>query len=51
MSRLLAGQTGGYWDAPNVPAKANKNAYDPAAQERLWDVSEQLVKAAEYSLD
>lgn len=32
-------QTGGYWDAPGVEAKANKNAYNREAQKRLWAVS------------
>ena len=31
--------TGGYWDAPNAPAKANKNAYNRETWKRLWDVS------------
>jgi NAD(P)-dependent dehydrogenase (short-subunit alcohol dehydrogenase family) len=34
--------TGGYWDAPNVSVKANKNAYKRATQRRLWEVSQQL---------
>jgi len=36
--------TGGYWDAPNVPAKANKNAYNKETWKKLWDVTEALVK-------
>lgn len=39
----LQNVTGGYWDAPNMPVKANKNAYNRATQQRLWDVTEQLV--------
>lgn len=41
----LANTTGGYFDAPNVPVKANKNAYNRETQKRLWEVSEKLVKA------
>ena len=33
-------QTGGYWDAPGVEVKANKNAYNKEAQKRLWALSE-----------
>jgi NAD(P)-dependent dehydrogenase (short-subunit alcohol dehydrogenase family) len=40
---LAASQTGGYWDAPNVEVKANKNAYNAATQKRLWIVSAQLT--------
>ncbi len=36
-------QTGGYWDAPNIKAKANKNAYDTETQKRLWAVSTLLT--------
>lgn len=36
-------QTGGYWDAAGVKAKANKNAYDKATQKSLWDISAQLT--------
>ena len=36
--------TGGYWDAPNVATKANKNAYNRETQKRLWEVSEKLTK-------
>jgi NAD(P)-dependent dehydrogenase (short-subunit alcohol dehydrogenase family) len=35
--------TGGYWDAPDVSAKANKNAYNRETQQRLWDVTKNLV--------
>jgi NAD(P)-dependent dehydrogenase (short-subunit alcohol dehydrogenase family) len=35
--------TGGYWDAPNTPAKANRNAYNRETQKRLWAVSEGLT--------
>jgi len=35
--------TGGYWDAPNVPVKANKNAYNREAQKRLWRVTEAKI--------
>lgn len=36
-------QTGGYWDAPGVEVRANKNAYSTETQKRLWDVSAQLT--------
>lgn len=36
--------TGGYWDAPDKPAKANKNACNLETQQRLWDVTEQLIR-------
>jgi NAD(P)-dependent dehydrogenase (short-subunit alcohol dehydrogenase family) len=36
-------QTGGYWDAPGVEAKANKNAYDRETQKSLWDISAHLT--------
>lgn len=35
--------TGGYWDAPNVPVKANKHAYNPETRKQLWEVSERLA--------
>lgn len=35
--------SGGYWDAPNTPVKANKNAYKLETQQRLWDVSVKLA--------
>jgi NAD(P)-dependent dehydrogenase (short-subunit alcohol dehydrogenase family) len=35
--------TGGYWDAPDVSVKANKNAYNRETQQRLWDVTKNLV--------
>jgi NAD(P)-dependent dehydrogenase (short-subunit alcohol dehydrogenase family) len=37
--------TGGYFDAPNVPVKANKNAYNRETWKRLWDVSAKLIQA------
>jgi NAD(P)-dependent dehydrogenase (short-subunit alcohol dehydrogenase family) len=36
-------QTGGYWDAPGVAVKANKNAYNKEIQQRLWNISAQLT--------
>lgn len=36
-------QTGGYWDAPGIAVRANKNAYNSQTQKRLWDVSAQLT--------
>jgi NAD(P)-dependent dehydrogenase (short-subunit alcohol dehydrogenase family) len=36
-------QTGGYWDAPGIAVNANKNAYNPETQKRLWEVSAQLT--------
>jgi len=41
----VASVTGGYFDAPNVPVKANKNAYNRETQKRLWEASERMVKA------
>lgn len=35
--------TGGYWDAPNVPVKANKNAYNKVTQRKLWDITAKLA--------
>lgn len=40
----LETMTGGYWDAPNKPAKANKNAYNRETQQRLWQVTEELIR-------
>jgi len=37
--RIGEQETGGYWDAPKVRAKANKNAYNAETQKRLWAVS------------
>ena len=36
-------QTGGYWDAPGVAVRANKNAYIKATQKALWDISAELT--------
>ncbi len=36
-------QSGGYWDAPGIAVRANKNAYITVTQKRLWDVSSQLT--------
>jgi NAD(P)-dependent dehydrogenase (short-subunit alcohol dehydrogenase family) len=36
--------TGGYWDAPNTPVKANKNAYNHETQKRLWEVTSELAR-------
>ena len=38
--------TGGYWEHPNVPAKANNNAYDKETWKKLWNVTESLMKVA-----
>lgn len=35
--------TGGYWDAPNTPVKANKNAYNRETQKRLWNETAKLA--------
>ena len=35
--------TGKYWDAPDTPVKANKNAYDRETQQRLWDATKNLI--------
>jgi len=40
----LEDMTGGYFDAVNVPVKANKYAYNPNVGKRLWEVSERLSK-------
>jgi len=36
--------TGGYWDAPDTPVRANKNAYNREAQQRLWNSTKQFIK-------
>jgi NAD(P)-dependent dehydrogenase (short-subunit alcohol dehydrogenase family) len=36
--------TGGYWDAPNVPVKANKHAYNRETQKRLWQVTQAKIR-------
>lgn len=36
-------QTGGYWDAPGVAVRANKNAYNKETQRALWDISAELT--------
>lgn len=36
--------TGGYWDAPNISVKANKNAYNRETQKRLWQVTEAQIR-------
>ena len=38
--------TGGYWDAPDTPAKANKNAHNRETWKKLWDVTQSLVKVS-----
>ena len=35
--------TGGYWDAPSVPVKANKNAYNLETRRQLWEISRKLA--------
>lgn len=40
----LTDVTGGYWDAPNTPVKANKNAYNHETQKRLWEVTSELAR-------
>jgi len=37
--------TGGYWDAPNRPVKANRKAYDKDTWKKLWEVSARLTGA------
>jgi NAD(P)-dependent dehydrogenase (short-subunit alcohol dehydrogenase family) len=44
-------QTGGYWAAPGVKAKANKNAYNKDIQKRLSAISELLTSSIEHDLD
>lgn len=36
-------KTGGYWDAPGVEVRANKNAYSRTTQKSLWDMSAELT--------
>jgi len=43
-------QTGGYWDAPGIAVKANKNAYNTQTQKRLWNVSAELT-GVDHGLD
>jgi NAD(P)-dependent dehydrogenase (short-subunit alcohol dehydrogenase family) len=38
--------TGGYWDEKNRQVKSNAYSYDIPAQEKLWQVSEQLTHLA-----
>lgn len=40
---VMEQQTGGYWDAPGVAVKANKNAYNKETQKALWDISTELT--------
>jgi NAD(P)-dependent dehydrogenase (short-subunit alcohol dehydrogenase family) len=40
----LRGVTGGYWDAPNVPARANNNAYNKETWKKLRATTESLAK-------
>jgi NAD(P)-dependent dehydrogenase (short-subunit alcohol dehydrogenase family) len=40
----LKSVTGGYWDAPNVPVKANRNAYNKETWKKLWDVTQSFTK-------
>lgn len=40
----LENVTGGYWDAPGVPVKANRNAYNVQTQKKLWDATEALIQ-------
>jgi NAD(P)-dependent dehydrogenase (short-subunit alcohol dehydrogenase family) len=37
---------GGYWDAPHVPVRANKNAYNTETQQRLWEVTAKLANVS-----
>lgn len=39
----VQGVTGGYFDAPNVPVKANTNAYNRKTWQRLWNVSAKMT--------
>lgn len=38
--------TGGYWDAPDMAVKANKNAYNKETWKRLWDATAKLAKVS-----
>ncbi len=35
--------TGGYFDGPDKPVRANKNAYNRETQQRLWDSTKNLI--------
>ncbi len=35
--------TSGYWDAPDTPVRANKNAYNRETQKRLWNSTKQFI--------
>jgi len=39
--------TGGYWDAPDMPVRANRNAYNRETQHRLWNSTKQLITELE----
>ena len=39
--------SGGYFDAPHTPVKANQNAYNRETQQRLWEVTARLAKIEE----
>ena len=41
---VLETVTGGYWDAPDKPAKANQNAYNRETQKRLWKATDTLIR-------
>jgi hypothetical protein len=41
--QALQDVTGAYWDAPNTPVKANKNAYNRETQQRLWNSTKQFI--------
>jgi NAD(P)-dependent dehydrogenase (short-subunit alcohol dehydrogenase family) len=40
----LEAVSGGYWDAPGKPVKANKNAYHRETQKRLWQATEAKIR-------
>jgi NAD(P)-dependent dehydrogenase (short-subunit alcohol dehydrogenase family) len=44
-------QTGGYWDAPGLAARANENAYNKETQRRLWAVSALFTRIPIHDLD
>ena len=43
-------QTGGYWDAPGVAVRANKNAYNKETQKALWDISAELTRVHQHAM-
>jgi NAD(P)-dependent dehydrogenase (short-subunit alcohol dehydrogenase family) len=40
----LVNVSGGYWDAPDSPARANRKAYDRETWKKLWEASARLTQ-------